>query len=340
MMSGRRPRRERFAPIAAALLAAVLVALAGVLAGCSMSSPVWPEATSRPSQEVGTSPSGTIAHATARAFAEQIHPRTADTWGEIRAREFVVGTFQQYGYEPSLQEFIVHDNGRRLHSANVLVVKEGESAERLVIGAHYDAAAGEGYTDDAVGTGLLMELAARMRALETPYTLVFVAYGAEQRSRLGSRHFVEAMSKVERSAVLGVIDLDAVAGGDELFVYSQPEAATWLRDDILAAAQDLGVELGPPPARGDLMAGTADLPGSAATFVEAGIPAATLTATSWTAGRKDGGTQTSAQGQLRGTARDSVQFVESKFPGRVEAQLADLSQLLEIVLTSRLEKRP
>ena len=35
-----------------------------------------------------------------------VHPRAADTWGEIEAREFVFNAFQQYGYFPRTQEFI------------------------------------------------------------------------------------------------------------------------------------------------------------------------------------------------------------------------------------------
>ena len=57
--------------------------------------------------------------------------RPADTWGEIHAREFITGAFQQYGYFPLLDEFIATSGGRRIHSANVIALKEGDSAERF-----------------------------------------------------------------------------------------------------------------------------------------------------------------------------------------------------------------
>ena len=101
----------------------------------------------------------------AKTFARTVHPRAADTWGEIRAREFVLNTFQQYGFFPRTQEFLASTPRGRVHSANIIAVKEGESAKRLVVGAHYDSAPlGEGYTDNATGVGLLLETAARLKS--------------------------------------------------------------------------------------------------------------------------------------------------------------------------------
>jgi len=37
---------------------------------------------------------------------------------------------------------------------------------------------------------------------------------------------------------------------------------------------------------------------------------------------------------------DTVAYIERAYPGRVRRQLADLSRLLETLLTSKLEKRP
>ena len=45
-------------------------------------------------------------------------------------------------------------------------------------------------------------------------------------------------------ATIGMIDLDAVAGGDELCGDQPLGGPTWLRDDALAAAKGLGVAAG------------------------------------------------------------------------------------------------
>ena len=52
--------------------------------------------------------------------------------------------------------------------------------------------------------------------MPTPYTIVFVAFGAEEDGQLGADDFLRGMSDVERRATIGMIDLDAPAGGDEL----------------------------------------------------------------------------------------------------------------------------
>lgn len=321
-----------------ATVLALLLAVAAALAACGGSTPSV-EQSLRPSQEAAGTPHGAIAYSTSKAFARSVYPRASDTWGEIKAREFVHGTFQQYEYHPRLQEFIFEARGERIHSGNVIAVKEGESAERLIIGAHYDSVpGGDGYTDNAVGVALMLELAARLKSQPTPYTLVFVAFGAEERGLYGSRHFVSDMTAEERASTIGMINLDAVAGGDRVYIFSRKGGGTWLRDDVRAAAEELDVRLRPAPARKGTSEGTAtsltdDLP-----FHWAGIPTTTLTATNWTAGAKDGSTQTSKSGRIWHTTKDTVQFIEKTYPGRVERQLRELSSVLEVVLTSRLER--
>ncbi len=322
--------------VAAALLITVGLAAAGAFSGCDQ-----PRVeVGRPSRAVSSSPHGAVARVTARTFARTIHPRVHDTWGEIEAREFITGSLQQYGYIPLTQEFISEEGDERIHSANIIAVKQGTLGEQLVVGAAYDSTPeGEGYADNATGVGLLLEAAARVKPLETPYTIVFVAFGAGQRGEAGARHYVETMTALERRATRGVIALDAVAGGDTLTVTTRAGAPGWLRDNALAAAQSLGLELATSPGAPGRPAGTSALPGSDLPFDEAGLVTAAFTATNWAAGEGDGATAT-AEGPLWGTAADTVAHVEKRYPGRVGRQLADLSLLLETLLTSELEKSP
>ena len=198
----------------------------------------------------------------------------------------------------------------------------------------------DGYTDNAVGIGLLLEVAAKLKAQPTPYTIVFVAFGAKEDGLFGSRRFMAAMPKVERDATLGITDLDGVAGGDDLYAYDRPYSAGWLRADVLAAAQVVGIPLRATPARAGTSPGTAALASDDAAFASADIPTAAVTATNWAAGEGDGRTQTAKHGRVWHTPKDTVRFIEKNYPGRVQGQLADLSRLLEVLLTSELEKRP
>ena len=322
--------------VAAALVVAIGLAAAGAFGGCDQPA----KKVGRPSAAVSSTAHGVVAYVLAKTFATTVHPRAADTWGEIGAREFVFSAFQQYGYFPRTQEFLADATQGRVHSADIIAVKEGESAKRLIVGAHYDSAPiGEGYSDNATGTGLLLETAARIKSQVTPYTLVFVAFGAEEKGLLGSRYYVRTMNALERRATIGMIDLDAVAGGAELSVTSRFGGPTWLRDDALTAAKSLGIPLGTSPPGKGRPAGVSMAPSDDEPFALADIATATFTATDWTAD-ETGLAATAEDGRLWHTRKDSVAYIDRTYPGRVRRQLADLSRLLETLLTSKLEKRP
>ena len=323
--------------VAAALVVAVGVAAAGAFGGCSGTT----TKAGRPSAAVTSSAYGSVATVTARTLAETVPHRVADTWGEIHAREAIYDAFQQYGFFPRLQEFIALGKGGRVHSANIFAVKEGDSAKQLIVGAHYDSVSvGQGYSDNASGIGLLLETAARVKSQPTPYTIVFVAFGAEEKGLVGSRYYVKTMSDVERKATIGMIDLDAPAGGDFISVTSRYGSPAWLRDDALTAAKSLGIPLKSSPAGKGRPAGITWSPSDDDPFALSGIATAVFTSTNWTAGQGDGRTATADAGELWHTAKDTVAFIDGRYPGRVRTQLAQLTRLLETLLTSKLEKTP
>jgi hypothetical protein len=325
--------------VAAATILVLFIGLAagGVFDGWSNR----PAKVGRPSAAVSSSPYGGVAAATAEVLSRSVGGRPADTWGEIRAREFIDGAFQQYGYFPLTQEFIAGGGDARVHSANIIALKEGESAERLVVAAHYDSVtAGDGYLDNATGVGLLLEVAARVKNVPTPYTIVFVAFGAEEDGQLGARYFLRSMSDVDRAATIGMINLDAPAGGETLTVMSRFGGATWLRDVALSAADQLKVPIVTSPKGRGRPAGTVWMPADDLPFAEADIPAAAFSAVSWedSPGRRMNATADGAP--IWHTPRDTVEFVDAAFPGRVRKQLRQMSALLETLLTSNLEKHP
>ncbi len=323
--------------VAAVLVLAIGLAAGGAFGGCARTA----TKSGRPSAAVSSSPHGGVAYATARALARSVSPRVADTEGEIKAREFIMGAFQQYGYFPRTEEFIVGDGSRRVHSANVIALKEGESAKRLIVGAHYDSVAvGEGYSDNATGVGLLLEVAARIKGRPTPYTVVFVAFGAEEKGLLGSREYLRSLPEVERRAIIGMIDLDAVAGGDELSVASRFGGPTWLRDDTLSAAKALDIPLTTSAEAAGRPAGVTLAPADDLPFSLADIATAVLSAVSWERSRGARMAATATGPPIWHTLRDTVAYVDSTYPGRVKRQLADLSTLLETLLTSELKRRP
>jgi alkaline phosphatase isozyme conversion protein len=327
-------RGGKLAVAAAAVLVLVIgLAAAGAFDGCGSGA----TRSGRPSAAVSDSPYGGVAYASAKVLAQSVGTRPADSWGEIHAREFITNAFQQYGYFPLLQEFIATSGGHRIHSGNIIAVKEGDSAKRLVVGAHYDSApVGQGYTDNATGIGLLLEVAARIKKVPTPYTVVFVAFGAEENGELGSQYYLDSLSKLDRRATIGMIDLDAPAGGDELSVMSRFGGATWLRDDALSAADELGIKLVTSPQAPGRPAGTVGAPSDDVPFADRDVATAVFSAVSWPASKGRKVAQTADGLSMWNTARDSVGYVDRKYPGRVRDQLRDMSRLLETLLTSKL----
>jgi len=114
-----------------------------------------------------------------------------------------------------------------LETCNMGAVLPGGGPQRLVVGAHMDhlglgtassLAPGEravhnGADDNASGVATMLALAAalaRVPRSERPFTVEFLAFGAEEMGLLGSRHYVEALSPESRAALLAMVNFDMV----------------------------------------------------------------------------------------------------------------------------------
>jgi aminopeptidase YwaD len=101
-------------------------------------------------------------------------------------------------------------------SRNVVAMRPGRRAEAIVIGAHFDSVpAGPGANDNASGTATVLERARYFAQRDYPYTLYFVAFGAEEIGLRGSRHFVDALPGGAPSSLRAMINLDMVGVGDQ-----------------------------------------------------------------------------------------------------------------------------
>lgn len=314
-----RVSRPSFAPLG--LLVVALVAGALLASACGQ-----PSSDSKASQNVAVSDHGLLAATEAVEFARHAGPRPTGSWGDIEARSFVTLAFQQLGFVPRVQEFLIGDPDDHLASANIIVTKDGASGSTLVLGAHYDTLAdSQGATDNATGVGLLLEMAGRLRDVETPHTIVFVAYGAHWQDAAGAAFHAAHLEGFEREALLGMIDLDAVAGGGTLVAYGPDDDQAWLRRALAIAAERSGVTLTET---------VADASGEHGAFAAAGVPwAGLVSADEVVDGRVDAERPT----VVAGTPRDSVDRLLAGDTGAFERQLGDGARLLEELLTSTLE---
>ena len=114
------------------------------------------------------------------------------------------GYFQKFDYSYNVRAGLFRRKTVTIKTSNVVGIIRGESDRCIVIGAHFDhlgirgGKIYNGADDNASGTTALLELAEAFavgddtRAKEQPkYTLVFVAFGAEEVGLIGSKFYVK-----------------------------------------------------------------------------------------------------------------------------------------------------
>ena len=132
------------------------------------------------------------------------------------------GSFSLRGVKVRLTVNIAADDKR---TCNVVAVLEGGARrdEWLVVGAHYDHvganAQGEvwnGADDNASGTAALMQVARALAASPEPpeRSVLFLAFGAEEKGLIGSAHYVEH-PLVPLAQTIAMINMDMVGRGDD-----------------------------------------------------------------------------------------------------------------------------
>ena len=193
-------------------------------------------------------------------------------------------------------------------------------------------------SDNASGVGALIEIAARLKDVATPYTIAFVAFGAEEPGLLGSQHYLEAMSGVERRAIMGMINLDGVAGGEVLYVVrrrgrglvaARRPARHRRASSASTLATDVVLQVTPPVSRGVGY----EVAGDHIPFSGYGIPVA-----GFVAAKAD---LTAARESFypMNTRADTMATMKRENPGKARRQLRDVIKVLEVALTSELAKR-
>ncbi len=265
-----------------------------------------------------------------------IGARWSGSGEEADARQYIVEAFDAMGYESDVQPFTaIGDDGDSVESANVVAVKNGDSTQVIVVGAHYDSSdEGLGSDDNASGVAVLLEAAALVKNESTPYTIDFVTFGAEEAGLLGSYAFVSSLDSGEANNIILFINLDSVAAGDITYVYS-PENKPQARDWTINWANANGYDL--QTIRNVNLSDQGDPTADYAAFEEAGIPWIYFEATNWTLGDQDGYTQVDPQygdqGTIIHTQYDNLQYLDQTFPGRVDQHLDLFVSVLHHILT-------
>ena len=257
---------------------------------------------------------------------------TSSWWG---AAHWMIEMYKSMGYYEGLE--------RIDYSQNVILTIPGQSAETIVIGAHYDGVGNPGISVNAAGVALLLESAYRMQDLDHYYTLQFVFFGAEEVGLIGAFYFVDAMTEAEIDNLVLMINADIIIEGPRFaygagFVEEFPENPMelmfvgWghealenaLTRQIDRIADELNANHGT-----ELVAKPQGIftPSDQLVFLELGIPVVMLYGTH----------PVEYPDRFRGdellhSPNDDLDFIMENFPGRIENALSSFGQLLERIL--------
>lgn len=150
---------------------------------------------------------------------------------------------------------------------NLVVRKAGASQETIVIGAHYDKVAdGCGAIDNWTGVVAVAHLYQSLKDVPLNKTVLFVAFGQEEKGLVGSRAMAGAIGKDQAAQYCEMVNIDSLG-------LSIPQVADNMSSRKLGA-------LAADVAKGMKMQfGHASIPGADAdssSFLAKGIPAVTL----------------------------------------------------------------
>lgn len=291
-------------------------------------------AAAEPTVETSLAPE-TDAYEYMAELSDEIGPRVAGSTDEREAADRITQWFTDLGYTPSEQSFTFGESGSSLTSQNIVATKVGTSTGVILVGAHYDSvASGRGAFDNASGVALMMALADALRSVDTPYTIEFVAFGAEEAGLKGSEYFYSSLSDEEKSALVLMVDFDSVATGDRMYCYSSKSAA-WPQLTLRSIARGLGVTiLTSPGLNRDYPYGTTGDWSDQTVFRKAGVPYLYLEATNWLIGEKDGDINTARDRRIWHTRKDTITYIEQRYPGRIAKQLQAEFDAMSTFLTT------
>jgi Zn-dependent M28 family amino/carboxypeptidase len=149
---------------------------------------------------------------------------------------------------------------------NVVVTRKGETAEKIVVGAHYDKVSdGCGALDNWTGVVALSHLYRTLKDIPLKKTLILVAFGKEERGLVGSRAMTNAI-KEQAAEYCAMINIDSLGLGP-------PQVADNMSSSKLGKfTEDLAKEMKVPFARARIEGANSD----SSSFLEKKIPAVTI----------------------------------------------------------------
>ena len=103
-------------------------------------------------------------------------------------------------------------------SRNVIADKPGTAGDGrvVVLGGHYDTVPNvPGANDNGSGIATLLTIAREIAGREYPFTVRFIAFGAEELGLYGSNYYVDQISDEEIDSTVAMLNFDALGSGPQ-----------------------------------------------------------------------------------------------------------------------------
>ena len=268
------------------------------------------------------------------------------------AEEWLKSQIVTMGYEYMAQPFTMTsaDGVTPCYGENLIFSKQGASDRVIVVGAHYDCVEQTFGTDDnASGVGVLLELASIYSTKESPYTIRFVLFSAEEPGCLGSQYYVDNLSQEERDRIACMINIDTIAAGDNMYLYggtvddSGSIVQDWAVYQAQSAADLLGIDMSfHPDVNDSFPTPTKATASDQMPFANVGIPYIYCEASNWNGEPYTNFYQTSNSAVNGGTIMhkaeyDNLTFIENTFGTRAYEHLQAYAKLLDYLLENMKE---
>lgn len=168
--------------------------------------------------------------------------RAAGTQEEKDSAKWLASKFESIGYVTDVPTFQYNYDSRILYSQNV-IIKSGVNIGTkpiVFIGAHYDCAetSGQGAFDNGSGVATVFAIANDLKGKTLPFEIVYILFGAEEPGLVGSMAFVESLTQAQIDRTLMMINIDTVAAGDYLYIYTE-DVSTNFQDFIVSKSEGL-----------------------------------------------------------------------------------------------------
>ena len=268
------------------------------------------------------------------------------------AEEWLKAQIVTMGYEYMAQPFTMTsaDGVTPCYGENLIFSKQGASDRVILVGAHYDCVEQTFGTDDnASGVGVLLELARIYSTKESPYTIRFILFSAEEPGCLGSQYYVDNLSQEERDRIACMINIDTIAAGDNMYLYggtvddSGSIVQDWAVYQAQSAADLLGLDMSfHPDVNDSFPTPTKATASDQMPFANVGIPYIYCEASNWNGEPYTNFYQTSNSAVDGGTIMhkaeyDNLTFIENTFGTRAYEHLQAYAKLLDYLLENMKE---